>query len=74
VKFYRILLCSNGFSKEEEVKCKEPPVHLYIVRDYPFLNTISPDDGPVTVKDTRFILRECFYALGRNIALYKEEI
>jgi len=74
MKFHRILLCANGFSREESIKCKEAPLHLYIVRDYPFLNPIPFNDGPINVTDKKFRLTQCFYALGRNIALYKEEI
>lgn len=80
-EYHVVLEGKNGFQKEEDLAfTQNHPSPTYYVRDYQQLSfrplsLFEPlTSESLTFKERCFRLRNTFYALGKNIAYYTEEV
>jgi hypothetical protein len=72
---YVVLKGKDGFQKEEEKAFEyDLPLYNYTVRQYETTNIQPPYYfmGNVRIRDRVFHLKQCLFALGKNIAYYEE--
>ncbi len=79
IEYFIVLISKNGFSREESICFSDniPPEKYYVRKNYDLPMTlteeaISPEQYKARFKDLEFRRGEIFYALGKNIVLYKE--
>lgn len=80
MKYWCVFIGRDGFSREQEMDWDEIK-RSYAFRRFNMCNILTeidqdkvpiPERQPLMHKDHNFILKDKFYALGKNIALYRE--
>ncbi len=75
--YHVVLVGRDGFTKEVEMEFEGSLPRSHRTRQYPYLSPpslIESKEPTIELKviDREFYHQGCFYALGKNIAYYKE--
>ena len=75
--YYRVLVNKDGFTREEEIVAKEETIPRKVcLREYEKVSVVGyrpiNDWEPIKTSDKTFYFITSFFALGKNILLYKE--